>query len=147
MVQIMTSSVKENAKAPPVSVKSNKENCQKLKQSSKSSILKSVLPIEIFSQQELLTTNQHHLDDENISVLAKYEAIWENQSNNYTSTEPPLIARAQSEETRVVVLDTKAMTENDIFERVFSMSEPNSSVEVEPTKTKTERLNLLDLTE
>ena len=150
MVQIMTSSVKENAKAPPVSVKSNKENCQKLKQSSKSSILKSVLPIEIFSQQELLTTNQHHLDDENISVLAKYEAIWENQSNqsnNYTSTEPSLIARAQSEETRVVVLDTKAMTENDIFERVFSMSEPNSSVEVEPTKTKTERLNLLDLTE
>ena len=72
--------MKENTKVP-VSVKSNKENCQKLKQSSKS-VLKSVLPVEIFSQQELLTTNQDHLDDENISVLAKYEAIWDNQSNN-----------------------------------------------------------------
>ena len=78
--QTIISSVKENSKVP-VSVKSNKENCQKLKQSSKS-VLKSVLPVEIFSQQELLTTNQDHLDDENISVLAKYEAIWDNQSNN-----------------------------------------------------------------
>ena len=73
--------MKENTKVP-VSVKSNKENCQKLKQPSKS-ILKSILPVEaIFSQQDLLIPNQSELDEENISVLAKYEAIWDNQTNN-----------------------------------------------------------------
>ena len=37
-----------------------------------------------------------------------------------------------------------ALSENEIFQRVFSVSEPNSSVEID--KTKTERLSLLDLT-